>query len=167
MKKAVVKEYFELALFELLKNEEYESITIGKLCQKAGVCRSSFYRNYLVISNIVDEYLLKIFTDMKPAKQSSLREEMEEMFENLLTEKEKLLLLSKRGLLNNLFQYMYKETLSEINSLNVLNNYYQPYFFAGASSAVIKAWIDDGMKETPKQMSELFLLSLKGYMEIK
>lgn len=166
MKTAVVKTYFEEALFELLQNKRIENITINELCKKAGVCRSSFYRNYLVMNDIVDIYLKRIFTDMKPDKIDEMKIEMEEMFSNLLKEKKRLIILSKRGLLGNLFQYIYDETLSEIINLEVLNNYYQPYFFAGASSAVISAWIEKGMEESPKQMSELFIKSLKGYMEV-
>lgn len=51
-------------------------------------------------------------------------------------------------------------------NLKVLNNYYQPYFFDGVSSAIISAWIENGMEESPAEMSELFIKSLKGYMEI-
>ena len=167
MKTAIVKTYFEDALFELLKEKRLESITVNELCKKAGVCRASFYRNYLVMNDIVDQYLQKIFTDMKPDDDNGIKIEMDEVFTNLLKQKDRLIILSKRGLLHNLFQYIYTETLSEIVNLQVLNNYYQPYFFAGASSAVVNAWIEKGMLESPQEMSQLFIMSLKGYMEIQ
>ena len=41
-----IKEAIQEALVELMKNNDYTSITITALCKKAGVSRMAFYNNY-------------------------------------------------------------------------------------------------------------------------
>lgn len=40
--------------------------------------------------------------------------------------------LKKQGLPDRINPFLYNDTLKHINKLNVLNNRYQPHFFAGA-----------------------------------
>ena len=60
-------------------------------------------------------------------------------------------------------EFFYNVTYKSIINLNVLNNRYQPYFFAGASSFVILAWMKNNFEETPEAMTKMFIKSLKGY----
>jgi hypothetical protein len=65
-----------------------------------------------------------------------------------------------------IFHLVYDVALNEIQRLTVLNNRYQPYFFAGASASVLIAWLDNSFEETEDEMAELFIGSLKGYMPL-
>ena len=47
----------------------------------------------------------------------------------------------------------------------MFHNKYQPYFFAGAASALIKAWIEFVFSESPEEITAVFFQSLSGYME--
>ena len=63
-------------------------------------------------------------------------------------------------------RYPYTQTLEQIQRLHVLNNKYPPYFFAGAASALIKAWIAFDFAESPEEITGVFFRSLAGYMPI-
>ena len=71
---------------------------------------------------------------------------------------------------SNLYSYIselfYDVTYKSIIHLNVLNNRYQPFFFSGASSSVILAWMKNNFEESPEEMTGLFIKSLKGYLQI-
>lgn len=61
MRTKVVNEYITDALFDLLKVKELNKISILELIKKAGVCRSSFYRNYFYLEDVIRIYLDDVF----------------------------------------------------------------------------------------------------------
>lgn len=170
MRPTVVKELLTEAMFRLLSEKPYSKISINELVNRAGVCRASFYRNYLTKDQIIDEYLQELFQNIYrkyPLEAEHIREGIECIFDALLNEKQRLMLLGKQGLLVKLQEYMFETTVNEINKFKVLNNRYQPHYFSGATSAMISAWISWGMEESAADMADLFIKSLYGYMKIE
>ena len=169
MKKHVVKDYYTDAMFALLKKKALQDITISDLVKKSGASRASFYRNYIYKEQIIEEWLDGVFGDIllrHPLNSDNMRTEVCGIFKDLLAHREKLSVLKSTGQLDEIDRFLYKETLAQINQLGVLNNKYQPYFFAGATSALIKAWIQFDFSETPEEMRDIFFRSLSGYMDI-
>lgn len=167
MKTSYVKQYYSQALFELLKKKTLQEISITDLVAKAGASRASFYRNYNSKEQIIEEYLETVFGDINRRHQfkaENMRSEVRSIFEDLYENRYTLSILSRAGQLDLIDCYLYRETLDQIQHLDVLNNKYQPYFFAGATSALIKAWIQFDFAESPKEMTEIFFRSLAGYM---
>ena len=167
MKPCVVKQYITEALFRLMKEKDYRTIHISELVQTAGVCRASFYRNYLTMEDIVDEYYKAAFDDIYskyPMEEHNIRYVVKQIFCEIKARKREFELLNRQGLLGRMDKYIYEGTLSQINKLNVLNNRYQPHFFAGASFALIKAWIAYGFEESEEEMTQIFFRSLQGYL---
>jgi AcrR family transcriptional regulator len=60
---ARTKNWIFEALMFLLESEPYEKISISEICEKAGVARSSFYRNFTGKDDIILQYLRVILTD--------------------------------------------------------------------------------------------------------
>ncbi|MCQ2558036.1 MAG: TetR/AcrR family transcriptional regulator [Oscillospiraceae bacterium] len=169
MKPPVVKDYLTEALFQLLQEKPYHRITINELVNRAGVCRASFYRNYLTMDQIIEEYLQNLFHQIyteHPLDPEHMRSSLEIIFARLMRDRQRLLVLGRQGLLQNLQQYILKSTTNEILRFGVMNNRYQPHYFAGASSAMISAWIGYGMEESAAEMADLFIKSLYGYMKL-
>lgn len=167
MKKHVVKDYFTGALFALLKKKSFQSITVSDLVKKSGASRASFYRNYESKEQIVDEFCKQVFGDVfeeHPINVGNIRGQVCRIFLRIHDHHEELLLLRQAGLLDYIDKYVFDGTMAQINDNQVLNNKYQPYFFAGAASAMIKAWIEFGFLESPEEIAEYFFRSLKGYM---
>ncbi len=173
------------ALFLLLEHQEFRKLTVKEVVEKAGVGRATFYRHYETLEDIIDDYVRtlqkQIWRDPGAAGQagegpddserlaemsSDVRSATERVFRILSGEKKKLRILKKQGLQNKLSVMIYRLTLTTIQDLGVLNNKYQPYFFAGAASAMVLAWLEYDMKESPKEMADLFIQSLRGYMDI-
>ena len=52
-KKQLTKEYIIQSLFILMKTKDYSDITIQDITNKAGVNRSTYYRNFSCKENII------------------------------------------------------------------------------------------------------------------
>lgn len=170
MRKNGVKQYFTVALFQLMKSKPYDRISISDLVEKSGCSRASFYRNYINKEHIIEEYITKAFGSTfirHPLTKDNMRQEVLCIFEEIYGQRAILSILNQAGQLDILDKLMYNETIEQINRLGVLNNKYQPFFFAGAVSSMIKAWVIFDFAETPSQMTDIFFRSLKGYMSLE
>ena len=58
-----VRDCITKALFQLLKNNEFEDISVSDIIKRAGVSRMGFYRNFSSKENVVEEYILDIFVE--------------------------------------------------------------------------------------------------------
>lgn len=169
MKKHVVKEYYTDALFALLQKQALQDISVSDLVKKSGASRASFYRNYICKEQIIEEWLNDTFGEIlfrHPLDPDNMRSEVRSIFEEILRHREKLIILKRTGQLDRMDRFLYENTLAQIDRLGVLNNKYQPHFFAGATSALIKAWVEFDFSETPEEMTDIFFRSLSGYMDI-
>lgn len=59
------------ALIILANEKDLYSITISELCNKAGVSRMSFYRNYSTINDIIESHLVDILDEYKRDEMDS------------------------------------------------------------------------------------------------
>jgi AcrR family transcriptional regulator len=163
----VVKDYYTGAMLELLKRKPFSDITVSDLVRKSGASRASFYRNYESKEQIVDEYLEEIFgriIEKYPISAANIREQVPRIFSEIYEWREDLEVLKNAGLLDQMDHLILRDTIGEIQKNQVLHNKYQPYFFAGAASALIKAWVEFGFTETPEEITDIFFRSLSGYM---
>ncbi len=157
------------ALFRLLKTKSINDITVVELVKTAGVSKASFYRNYLDINQVIAEYLDNVFGDLyeiAPIRPKHIKKSITTILEHIYKHREQINLLSRNGLLSNIDKYLYDSTLKEIQKLQVLDNRYQPYFFAGATSGFISGWIENNFTDSPSVMADYFIKSLHGYMKI-
>lgn len=58
---AYVTEHITAAMLSLLKEKPLVEITISELCDRAGVGRTSFYRNFQEKEDILKEYIRRMF----------------------------------------------------------------------------------------------------------
>lgn len=169
MVKGRVQEYITDAMFKLLEKKDYARITVQDLVDRAGVCRASFYRNYFTMDEVIDRFLDGLFTEAYPLEAMSsanVEECILHFFTTALKYRRQLRLLLRRGLLDRVSVAFYRQTLEQIRHLQVLNNRYQPYFFSGASAAMLCAWVENNFAESPREMTRIFMESLRGYMEL-
>ena len=169
MPQSRVQEYITIAMFELLEKKGYAHITVQNLVNRAGVCRASFYRNYFTRDEVIERFLDGIFTEAYPRESMSsanVEECILHFFKTALKYRRQLRALLQRGLLDRVSMAFYRQTLEQIRHLQVLNNKYQPYFFSGASAAMLCAWVENDFAEPPEEMAHIFMESLQGYMEL-
>ena len=156
------------ALFELLKTKELQKITITELIQKAGVCRSSFYRNFYLTEDVIRQYGSTMYEEINktiPITQGGIYEHMLAVNHYIWTQREKLTLLEKRGLYYLLDEPILQQCAFQIHRLNVWTNHYQAEFYAGATNQVIRAWIRNNFAESPEEITGI-IYTLLGYRPI-
>ena len=62
-REALVGEYITDALLLLMQRKDYKDISITELCEKAGVTRMSFYRNFESKEDILKKWIGAITND--------------------------------------------------------------------------------------------------------
>lgn len=165
MKTNSVKKKVAEALFKLLETKKIESIQISDLVKEANVARSSFYHNFLTINNVLEYSINEIFTKITSSieiKDTDIHDYIKKILENTLPYKKELSLIYKRNLIYILINELTKGTIKSIKKLNVYNNYYQPYYYAGASAFIYIAWIKNNFKDSPEKISQIYMECLNG-----
>ena len=61
---AITKKALKDSLIKLLYNQDFNTISVSRLCKVAGVSRMSFYRNYTVIHDIFHELAVDLNLDI-------------------------------------------------------------------------------------------------------
>ena len=64
-KDTLTKNYIFEALYELLSRRNINEINVSEICEKAGVSRMSFYRNFKSKDDLVEKSLMKILEKLK------------------------------------------------------------------------------------------------------
>lgn len=149
----------------MLKTKELKNITVLELCQEANINRTTFYKYY----NDIDDLVNKIEVELI----SEIEKEIESINRNyLLTYTSKLLervskdnsiiraLISSNGdhkFLRLILSKVKKQSIEEWQKLlkkadeNDLNNIYN--FIIDGSIGIINSWINKKCKEDPKNIS--------------
>ena len=114
MRKHYTKPYIEQALIELLKQYPLNKITISDLVNKAGVSRASFYRNYLDLNQVIEEYIDKILNKEIPVtkKQSTnMKQSICAILKHLKQHREILKILYNNNLMDNMQKTIYQQQI--------------------------------------------------------
>lgn len=153
-----VNQYIKEALFALLEKKDLEDISISELIAKAGVCRASFYRNFMSLEHVVRDYVVELMDkigDDMPITATNLYEHSIHSYAILQKEKKRLSIMQKRNLLFMLDEGYYLLCRKQIKRLNAYRDEYQIAFFAGSSAFIIRTWIKNNFRETPEELSKI------------
>lgn len=153
------------ALFDLLAVKPLSDISTTELIEKSGVSRSSYYRNFYLLEDVIRKYGTNLFDRLSKLPQVSLtdpKRHMTMVYKEYLCERSRLTVLDRRKLLYILDDGLYDFCSDRINSLGMHKELYQAEFYTGASASVIRAWIHTGFKETPEELAEITYSFLFG-----
>lgn len=149
-----VNEYITKALFELMKEKNYNDISITEITNKAGVGRVSFYRNFNSKEDIIEKWITFITTSFLENsninfEKDSLEEYFVKLFSHLEKYKEESLLIYNA----NLIYLLKKEFENRFLNINQSKyNNYKSYFLIGGIFNVYY-WLIGGCKETSQELS--------------
>lgn len=149
------------ALFELLKKNSFEKISITELTQKAGVARLSYYRNFKSKEDIVEQFFdheFKNFMDelaKQDQSQVSLRSIMILSFSYWQKKHQQIRMLVRDGQIDLIYLSFQK------NMQLILQRYQEQFsltqrqaeFVEGGIMIVLLEWIQDGCQETPEEIA--------------
>lgn len=152
---AYVVEHITEATVSLLKEKELSDISISEICEKAGVGRVSFYRNYKtkedILQNRIDAMLHYWDEDYKKTAKGSNAELYGSLFGHLKDNAEFYLLLVQR----NLFHLFMNAFISLSGAKPEDDNMwaYTKSFIAYGTYGWIEEWIARGMQESAETMT--------------
>ena len=160
-----IKTCYALALIKLMKEKDYNNITISEICKEAGFGRTSYYRYF---TNNKDELILYItklrWIECKNNNPEEAKKDEGKVLLNLVYKnKDFFMLLRKHNLNALIFEIFYNNFGRQENENEILS--YGKAFFAGAYFGVIYEWIIQGCKDNPDIIQTKFVDGFKYAIE--
>ena len=159
-KENLTRTYIVKAFASLLKEKRYEKISVCDICEKAGVSRMSFYRNFeskkaLVYSGIeiITGNIKNSINELEVKNQYTITRTV---FESILKLKPMFKSFEGNDIFKNLLDMGIKKIEHDI-PIDFVNktSKYIPIFYYGALTLVISKWLQGGAVETPDEMARL------------
>ena len=164
------KKMIKNGLLELLNHKKSYDINVRELCDKAGVNRSTFYRHYDNIADVLDEIVEdigKIITDTNASSYSDPDHADDYIYQavRFFDEHHEYdpLILSDQISLQMVFDRFEQLIMPGIGvSLSDIERRYLVKYLLGGTYAIIKDWVLNQRKESAKQIADiLYRLSFK------
>ena len=151
----------------LMEEKPYKEISITKICEKAGLSRKTFYRNFKTKDELLNEYIkdlcIEYFHQFKHRDDVYLNRVSKIFFSFWGEHKDFLYLLYKQDLLyilliqfNKLLPQIYlryKAFLLDTKDKTEIE--YIAYFNAGGFFNLLVKWLENECKNSPEEMVEI------------
>lgn len=162
------------AMVELLQKKPYKSITVSELSELAGVSRQSFYLSFRDKDEVLSQLLVRLFSDIMSAVDSSGVNSVESLIGKYtdIVERHSDFL----GILaqNNLGPFLSSVFVSElVNRAPVLKTQKEPEnveerlyinsFWVSAFTDVYTAWLKNGMKTDKDDLNRILTDIMTGH----
>lgn len=141
--------YITEALLLLLHNKPFAAITIGEITKKAGVNRSTYYRNFASKEEIIKYFYTQLLRScLSSNKDMDMKQHLLQVFEHFKNHKEDLLCLHQHHL-----SYLLLECLSTF-FMNTAQNRdsFAIYYHTGGIFHTFLWWFDSEMKLPPSYL---------------
>ena len=160
------------ALFELLGERPFAKIAVTDICDKAGVARKTFYRNFssktAVVERLVDQVFFE-FMQKHDFKTSGARKIYQYLYEYILCTREFALIFFDPELygfitekIREFVEIELSETLHNSASFDpMLADYYLNFAAAGIVS-IMREWMKNDCRTSAKTMAALTARLLSG-----
>nr|AGS53390.1 transcriptional regulator, TetR family [uncultured bacterium contig00018] len=167
---ANLKGYISESLMLLMRKKSFTDISIGEITDKAGVNRSSYYRNFNSKEEIIKYYFNKIIFELieivKDNKDMTLNEYLVKMFSHFYHYKKELLLIDKNKL-SHLILDTLTETFTGLRKQQIFEEKFKTYYHTGGIYNSFLLWFSDEMSVSPEKMAELSCSILpKGFRPV-
>lgn len=170
-RQTTTKQQIRKALIQLLLEEKFETISVSKLCKRAGINRGTFYLHYLdkfdLIETLKEEIIVQLRKNFE--ETTSTRNLLITNLNYLQQNHDLIYAVSQSHYLN------FRETIREFMLSILMNNQYKLQterflkenftiskkyaleVFLSSIEGIISLWISSGAKETPEEMTDMIL----------
>lgn len=145
------------ATIDLLKQADFDSITISQIVKTAKVSRNSFYRNFTSKEDILEQHIKRLLTNWQQDYDRQANQSNPALFGSLfqhLKEHSDFYLLLKERQIFHLFAKAYL-TLNGARAEDENIVAYTKNFIAGGIIYWIEEWLARGMVESAESMTAL------------
>lgn len=157
------RHYIITALFKLMKDYDYNEISVTDIAKKAGVGRATFYRYFKRKEDIINCYFeryKKEFINKQhyyPRCKEDYINVVCEIMTMFKTHKEPMKLLKKARLECLYLDYLNTNFIELFdNDYPNLNNF-TPYLYAGMLFNISMRWLDNNCEEDEKKLAEIIV----------
>jgi AcrR family transcriptional regulator len=163
--KGEMKTWIAQSLILLMQKKPYTDISIGEITAKAGVNRSTYYRNFCSKEDIVKFYINEIHYEYCHIfnKNEPYKIHLEKLFTHFLKYKEELILIYKNGLAHLILEMFndFHKPLMKDKTIS-LEEQVKIYWYNGATYNSFLRWVSNEMRDTPKELSDIFEVILSN-----
>ena len=152
-----MKEYISEALLLILQNKEFHLITIGEITKRAGVNRSTYYRNFNSKEDIIKFYYSQILQCCITDKNDkNMEEHLINIFQQFMMHKENLLCLHRNNLSYLLLEALNVFFTGRIFSSNTtdIRDMVEIYYHTGGIFNTFLLWFDSNMSIEPSRLAK-------------
>ena len=152
-------------LLECIKKKPFEQITISDLQKASSVARSTFYRAFDNISDVLfwkcDTCFSEVLCNFDPSKFNGELELAQHFFSYWMEHSDILVLLieiNRQDIIYACHMKNAKKLEQSFGTLPGLDDINARYFMSirtGITISVLKAWLDGGRKETTEELLEI------------
>ncbi|WP_252247564.1 TetR/AcrR family transcriptional regulator [Clostridium sp. ZBS4] len=169
------KKWLIEALFDLMEEKPYSTITVKEISDKAQLSRRTFYRNFKVKEDLLYKYTDYLFEDyIKSIKENtdfSFNSTLINYFEFWNKHIKELELLKK----NHLFYFIMEKINSFIPDINEflevqwhdydnhIEEKYMVLYNIGGLWNVLSKWIDNKERESPKEIAQAIEKAIRNF----
>ena len=151
---AYVVEHLTAALLALLEEKPLADISVSELCGRAGVGRTSFYRNFQEKEDIIRAYIGHMSQEWmdrcKALPEGSVRETVRIVFSHFEANRDFYSLLNQRGLV-----YLLKDIILDLCGFDPEQELVAAYASAYIGFFLygwIEVWFRRGMRDTTEEL---------------
>ena len=158
-KDTLTKTYIFQAFYDLLTKHNINEINVSDICNKAGVSRMSFYRNFKSKDDLVERSLEKILENLKDtlSKQEQINQYTvtREIFATALKYQKITQSFKNTEYIDKFTNYIAEKlfTFAPEDKINPSQKYI-PIFYFSAIAGTLAVWLNNGAVETPEEMSK-------------
>lgn len=175
MNNAEQKQFFQRclydALMQLIQEKKFEKISIGELCERAGVSRMTYYRSYNNKEDIFLQHLDECFSEYREGLKVQDFYGVSFLFFTFWQERERNFLnaVVRSGLSYQLMDRFYTY-LDDIIPSMVQNQEIPAFvrsFLAGGLYKMLVDWMKDGCLDKPEEMSAFLAAGSRALTELQ
>ncbi|MFC5588166.1 TetR/AcrR family transcriptional regulator [Sporosarcina soli] len=155
----LTKECIESALVLLMKEKNFNEISITEIVKRAGVSRTAYYRNYASKEDVLHSMVQEVVNNTAKAMglhdpDKNLYEFWYTMFDSIKPFSETFQILLKANFGETILYQINKKLQEKVTEGDV-KGHYQQCFWSGAVYSILTEWVRTGMQQTVEEMTRL------------
>jgi len=158
-----VRECIWTAIFALMKEKAFESVTVTEIIKRAGVSRMGFYRNYESKESVIEDFVLTVFENTVKEIETerpldfNTHSVIVTTLENFKIHAEKIKLLLDQNL-DLLLLNCYKKAFYKLkpHKRESQTRYFYDEIFIAGLYALECAWVRSGMQQSPDNLARMY-----------